>query len=149
MNSHARQFRRRRQMGRSRRRVHRRGIESIELLLGLPVLLLVVGAGFEYGWMLLRTVQLDYAARVGARAATLADADSGTVTAAVNGTLQAAGIEDANIEFPDGVPQSIPSGGIVSVRLVLDYADLSLLRLGELMPLPESLEARAAMVREP
>ncbi len=149
MNSHARQFQRCLQGGRKRRRVHRRGIESIELLLGLPVLLLVVGAGFEYGWMLLRTAQLDHAARVGARAATLVDADSGSVSAVVNGTLEAAGIEDASIEFPDGVPQSIPSGGIVSVRVVIDYGDLSLLRLGDLMPLPESLEAQAAMVREP
>lgn len=145
MNSHSRHL----QRGRDRRRIHRRGIESIELLLGLPLLLLVVGAGFEYGWMLLRTAQLDHAARVGARAATLADADSATVTAVVNGTLLAAGIEDATIEFPDGVPQSIPSGGLVTVRVVLDYGDLSLLRLGALMPLPESLEARAAMVREP
>ena len=47
----------------------RRGIESIELLIGLPILLLVVAAGIEYGWVVLRSSQLDHAARVGARAA--------------------------------------------------------------------------------
>ena len=130
-------------------RRHRRGIESIELLLGLPVLLLVVAAGFEYGWMLMKTAQLDHAARVGARSASLSDADTASVTALVDGTLLAAGIEAAGIEFPDGPPEGIPSGGLVTVRVVLDYGEASLLGLGRLMPLPDSLEARAAMVREP
>ena len=84
--------------------LRRRGIESIELLLGLPILLLVVAAGIEYGWMILRITQLDHAARVGARAASLADADGVSVLAKVNNTLEASGIETAMVDFLPGDP---------------------------------------------
>lgn len=127
----------------------RRGIESIELLIGLPILLLVVAAGIEYGWVVLRSSQLDHAARVGARAAALADADAASVIARVNDSLESIGIDNASVEFQPGVPESIPSGEVVTVRVVLDYADVDLLGLGGLMPLPDSLVGRAAMVREP
>ena len=127
----------------------RRGIESIELLLGLPVLLLVVAAGIEYGWMILRSTQLDHAARVGARAASLADADGISVVDRVNDTLNASGIETASIEFLPGDPASIPPGEVVTVLVTLDYSDVGLLGLGSFMPLPENLTGRAAMIREP
>ncbi|MBC03135.1 MAG: hypothetical protein CMJ34_07510 [Phycisphaerae bacterium] len=127
----------------------RRGIESIELLLGLPVLLLVVAAGIEYGWMILRSSQLDHAARVGARAASLADADGISVTARVNQTLAASGIETAFVDFLPGDPGSIPSGEVITVVVSLDYSDAGLLGLGSFMPLPDTLAGRAAMVREP
>mgnify|MGYP001966931946 CR=1 FL=1 len=128
---------------------HRRGIESIELLLGLPILLLVIAAGIEYGWMILRTTQLDHAARVGARAASLMDADGGLVVARINRTLAASGIDFASIEFMPGPPDSIPPGELVTVVISLDYAETSLLGLGSFMPLPETLTGRAAMTREP
>ena len=127
----------------------RRGIESIELLLGLPVLLLVLAAGFEYGWMLLKTAQLDHAARVGARAASLADADGATVANRVTDTLIASGIEGATIEVLPGEPGTIPAGSVVTVRIAVDYADASLLGLSSFMPLPSSIQGQAAMVREP
>ena len=50
------------------RPVLRRGIETIELAICLPVLLLVTFAGFEYGWLVLRSMQIDQAARAGAAA---------------------------------------------------------------------------------
>jgi Flp pilus assembly protein TadG len=127
----------------------RRGIESIELLLGLPVLLLVLAAGFEYGWMLLKTAQLDHAARVGARAASLADADGLTVENRITDTLAASGITGATIEVLPGEPGSIPAGTVVTVRIAVDYANTSLLGLGSFMPLPSSIQGQAAMVREP
>lgn len=131
-------------------KVHRRrGIESIELLLGLPILLLVVAAGIEYGWMILRVTQLDHAARVGARAASLADADGSSVVDRVSDTLEASGIETASVEFLPGAPGSIPPGEVITVLISLDYSDESLLGLGSFMPLPDTLRGRAAMIREP
>jgi len=131
------------------KRHRRRGIESIELLLGLPVLLLVVAAGFEYGWMLLKTTQLDHAARVGARVASLAGADGVSVANRVTETLEASGIKGATIEVFPGEPGSIPAGSIVTVSVEVNYADSSLLGLGTFMPLPDSIRGQAAMVREP
>lgn len=126
-----------------------RGIESIELLLGLPILLLVVAAGIEYGWMIVRTTQLDHAARVGARAASLVDADGLSVINRVTDTLQASGIETASVEFLPGEPGSIPSGEVITVLISIDYSDEALLGLASFMPLPDTLRGRAAMVREP
>ena len=127
----------------------RRGIESIELLLGLPVLLVVIAAGVEYGWIVLRSSQLDHAARVGARAASLADADGISVIDRVSDTLEASGIETASVEFLPGDPGTIPPGDVVTVLITMDYADADLLGLGTFIPLPDALTGRAAMIREP
>ena len=134
---------------RQSRFLRQRGIESIELLLGLPVLLLVVAAGIEYGWMILRSTQLDHAARVGARAASLADADGISVIDRVSNTLEASGIDTASVEFLPGDPGSIPPGEVITVLVTLDYSDAGLLGLGSFMPLPDALTGRAAMIREP
>ena len=74
----------------SLKRPFRRGVESIELMLALPVLLLVIFAGFEYGWAILRSIQLDHAARVGAREAALSGA-----TAAAGTSIQI----DVRVEY--------------------------------------------------
>ena len=42
-----------------------RGVETIEVAVVLPLMLLVMFAGFEYGWALLKSIQVDHAARVG------------------------------------------------------------------------------------
>ena len=99
--------------------------------------------------MLLKTAQLDHAARVGARAASLADADGATVANRVTDTLIASGIEGATIEVLPGEPGTIPAGSVVTVRIAVDYADASLLGLSSFMPLPSSIQGQAAMVREP
>ena len=127
----------------------RRGIESIELLLGLPVLLVVIAAGIEYGWIVLRSTQLDHAARVGARAASLADADGISVINRVSNTLEASGIDTASVEFIPGDPGSIPPGDVITVLITMDYSDADLLGLGTFIPLPDALKGRAAMIREP
>ena len=127
----------------------RRGIESIELLLGLPVLLVVIAAGIEYGWIVLRSTQLDHAARVGARAASLADADGISVINRVSNTLEASGINTASVEFIPGDPGSIPPGDVITVLITMDYSDADLLGLGTFIPLPDALKGRAAMIREP
>ena len=134
---------------RTSRTHRRRGIESIELLLGLPLLLLAVAAGIEYGWMILRSTQLDHAARVGARAASLADADGVSVVNRVNDTLNASGIDTASVVILPGEPSSIPPGEVITVLVTLDYSDAGLLGLGSFMPLPDLLKGRAAMIREP
>lgn len=127
----------------------RRGIESIELLLGLPVLLLVVAAGVEYGWLVHRVGQLDHAARLGARRASLADADLASVQTAVDSALSAVGIAGAAIVVEPGAPETLPSGAAVTVRITVDYQNADLLGLSSFMPLPSAIEGVASMLREP
>jgi hypothetical protein len=46
-------------------------------------------------------------------------------------------------------PSQAEAGDVVSVEVSVAYAEVGLIGLSGLMPLPESLTGRAAMVREP
>lgn len=133
------------------RQVHRRrrGLESIELLLVFPLILLVLGGGFEYGWVVLRTVQLDHAARVGARVASLSDNGPIEVENRVQAVLVASGIDNATVTIEPSDPSVLAPGEPVLVEVTADYGDLELLGLSRIMPLPDVLTGKAGMVREP
>jgi len=115
----------------------------------LPVLLLVIFGGFEYGWAVLKTVQIDHAARIGARAAALSGASAQQVSDDVQLALQSAGISDATITLEPSDPASAPVGQAIVVRVEAPYGSNRLLGLSRLMPLPSTLSGRAAMVKEP
>ena len=127
----------------------RRGLETIELLLAFPLILIVLGGGFEYGWLILRSVQLDHAARAGARVASLGETDAGDVLSRVETVLSASGINDATIRIEPPDPTTLPPGAAVIVEVSVNYGDLQLLGLSRIMPLPEVLTGKAGMVREP
>jgi Flp pilus assembly protein TadG len=127
----------------------RRGAESVEAVVALPVLLLVIFGGFEYGWAVLKTVQIDHAARIGARAAALSGASAQQVSDDVQLALQSAGISDATITLEPSDPASAPVGQAIVVRVEAPYGSNRLLGLSRLMPLPSTLSGRAAMVKEP
>ncbi len=127
----------------------RRGVESIEAAVTLPTLLLVIFAGFEYGWAVLKTVQLDHAARIGARVASLSGTSAAEVSTQVENALQASGISDATVTVEPSDPGSAAAGDAIVVRVEAPYASNRLLGLSRLMPLPSSLTGRAAAVKEP
>ena len=127
----------------------RRGIESIEVMVALPLILLVLYGGFEYGWMVLRSVQLDHAARVGAREASLDSASVSTVDAVVQSVLANAGISGASIQITPTDPASAVMGDAVKVSIDVGYDEVQLLGLSNFMPLPDSLHGEASMIKEP
>jgi len=127
----------------------RRGVESIELMLTLPVLLLVVFGGFEYGWAILRSVQLDHAARLGARQAALSGATAESIEDSIRTSLNGLGMTAATITLTPADPASAPAGTSITVDVRVQYVTVQLLGLSRFMPLPESLRGRASMVREP
>ena len=127
----------------------RRGVETIEVAIALPLLLLVIFAGFEYGWAILRSIQADHAAREGARVAALHGATAGEVEARVQAALGDAGIVDATVAIEPGDPGLVPPGLPVTVRVEAPYRSNRLLGLASLMPLPDELVGRASMVKEP
>lgn len=144
MNSDSAHLRRRPRLAR-----RRRGIETVELAVTLPVLLLVVFAGFEYGWAVLRTIQLDHAARVGVREAALYGSDAASVEQRVVAALDDVGITTAAITVTPSNPSGADAGDPVSVEVRVEYADVDLLGLSNLMPLPSHLRGKASMVKEP
>ena len=130
-------------------RRRRRGLETIELLLAFPLILIILGGGFEYGWVILRSIQLDHAARVGARVASLGETGANDVLSRVETVLDASGIADATIRIEPPDPSILPPGTPVLVEVSANYGDLELLGLSRIMPLPEVLTGKAGMVREP
>lgn len=132
-----------------RHRTSRRGVETIELMLALPVLLLVIFAGFEYGWVILRSIQLDHAARLGARQSALSGATADSIEDSIRASLNGVGIPGAEITLTPPDPSSAAAGTSITVEVQVDYSNVQLLGLSSFMPLPQTLRGRASMVREP
>jgi Flp pilus assembly protein TadG len=126
-----------------------RGAESAESVVALPLIVIVIFTGLEYGWLALRSLQVDAAARAGARQAALAGIGASDVEDAVSNALRRSGINSGTVTITPADPAQAEAGDVVSVEVAVTYSDVGLVGLGGLMPLPESLTGRAAMVREP
>lgn len=126
-----------------------RGAETIELALTLPIVIIVIFAGLEYGWAMVRSAQMDHAARIGARAASMSGATAADVEARVQDALQKAGIKGALVTVTPSDLGSLQPGGSVRVDLEVSYANVRLVGLGRLMPMPTTITGRASMIREP
>lgn len=129
----------------------RRGAETVELAVTLPLLMVVVFTGFEYGWAVLKSIQLDHAAREGARAAALSGATVASVQDRVNTVLQSSGIAAGavSVTMTPADPGSTAAGSSIRVEVEASYGEIQLLGLDRLMPLPSTLKGRAAMIKEP
>jgi hypothetical protein len=124
-------------------------VETIEVAIALPLLLIVIFAGFEYGWAILRNIQADHAAREGARVAALSGATAAQVEARVFDALGDSGIVGAAVEIDPADPGAVAPGLPITVRVLVPYQSNRLLGLAGLMPLPQELAGRASMVKEP
>ena len=127
----------------------RRGSESAEMIIALPVVILVIFAGFEYGWAALKSIQMDHAARVGARVAALSGSTSTDVENKVNAALLSSGIVGATLTINPQDPSTAPLGTPITVLIETNYSNVQLLGLSRMMPLPTVLKGRASMVKEP
>jgi Flp pilus assembly protein TadG len=136
-------------MTRARFMASPRGSETAESVVSLPVLCIVIFSGLEYGWLALRSLQVDAAARAGARQAAMAGVSASTVEEAVATALRRSGMSSGSITINPADPSQAEAGDVVSVHVAVDYAQVGLTGLGGLMPLPDTLSGRAAMVKEP
>jgi len=127
----------------------RRGSESIEAAIAVPLLLLVIFAACEYGWLVLKSTQIDSAARLGAREASLDGATAASVESKVQAALGELGIVGARIHFLPGAPEDLDAGTAITVSIQARYAPNQLLGLARLMPIPDTMKGRASMVLEP
>ena len=126
-----------------------RGSESAESVVALPLICIVIFTGLEYGWLALRSLQVDAAARAGVRQAAMAGVSASTVEDAVTAALRRAGMEPASVTIDPADPTQASVGDVVSVQVAVDYSEVGLMGLRRLMPLPETVSGRAAMVKEP
>jgi Flp pilus assembly protein TadG len=126
-----------------------RGAETIEVAIALPIVLIVIFSGLEYGWAVIRSVQLDHAARVGARAAALSGATTADAEARADQALRQIGIDSAIVTVTPSDLTSLPAGSIIKVEVEVPYSDVRLVGLGSLMPLPATIKGHASMIREP
>ena len=126
-----------------------RGAESAESVVALPLIVVVIFTGLEYGWLALRSIQVDAAARAGARQASMAGVSATSVEDAVSNALRRSGISAGSVTMVPADPAQAEAGEVVSVEVSVVYSEVGLIGLGGLMPLPDALTGRAAMVREP
>lgn len=126
-----------------------RGSESAESVVALPLICIVIFSGLEYGWLALRSLQVDAAARAGARQAAMAGVSASAVEEAVVAALRRSGMNSGSVTIDPADPTQAGAGEVVSVQVAVDYSEVGLMGLARLMPLPESVSGRAAMVKEP
>lgn len=126
-----------------------RGAESVELGVTFLIVALILFAGLELGWAMSQSSSLRHVARVGAREASLQGESAANVIARVQQGLAELGIRGADVELIPADPASAAPGSNVEVRISVNYASVQLLGLQALMPLPETLQARASMAKEP
>ena len=126
-----------------------RGSESAESVVALPLICLVIFSGLEYGWLALRSLQVDAAARAGARQAAMSGISSAAVQEAVSQSLRRAGINSGSVSITPADPDQASVGDLVTVSVSVAYSEVGLIGLNRLMPLPDSVSGQASMVKEP
>lgn len=126
-----------------------RGAETVEMVLVLPVFVALLFSGFEYGWAVLKIIQLDHVASIGARVAALSGSTNSDVQNSVNSALSDVGIAGSTITISPQDPSNAVFGTPIVVMIETPYSQVQLLGLSSVMPLPTSLKGRASMVKEP
>jgi len=104
---------------RSRFLASARGAESAESVVALPLIVIVIFTGLEYGWLALRSIQVDAAARAGARQASMAGMTAASVEEAVSNSLRRSGINAGSVTMVPGDPGQAEAGDVVSGRATM------------------------------
>jgi Flp pilus assembly protein TadG len=132
------------------RRVGRRddGAELIELAIVLPILLLVVAAIIDFGFLFQRYEAVTNAAREGARIAVLPGYSATDVQARVNSYLDASGMPSGSavVAVTPG-SQSLPNGTSISVITVEVTYPANLSYLGPIAALVGGTQQSSIMLR--
>lgn len=124
----------------------KRGLAAVETAILLPLVVLVVMAVFEYGWLILKSGQLAAGAREGARygardAATAVEAETQARAA-----LNQMGISNTCIVSIVCTMGTTP-GAPVTVECTYDYAGCALTHF-PLLPIPSQLVRRHTFAKE-
>ena len=127
-----------------------RGSAMVETVFTISLMLFIVFAGLEISWAVYKKAEVSNAARMVARAASLADATAETVQATAQRHMAVAGFADSDwqLDLEPSDPASVPGGEPIFAELRVDYGAVSLGRFGDWIPVPEEISSVAVMVKE-
>ena len=100
-----------------------RGAAVVELAVVLPLLLTLVFGIIEFGWIFMVRETLVNASREGCRVAVLQGSIQQDVTDQVNASMAGAGLTNYTVQ----ITSSTPSNPTETVKVLIPYADVSLL----------------------
>lgn len=125
----------------------RRGTAAVEAALMLPMVMFMTLALVTYGWIFIKSGQINNAARQGARVAARADAEDADVQLIIATLMANAGISGYTVDPLDVVGS--PAGTIMTVTIRVPYAgtDVELISM-PFMPVPQNLKSVASMLKE-
>jgi len=107
------------------RRKKRRGTAVVEFAVIAPLMMLFTFGLVETGRLLMVKSQAVQATREGARLAVVPTADSASVIAKVDETLQILSIHNATIELEPVTLSTAPPGSFVTVRVRIDPTSIT------------------------
>ena len=127
----------------------KRGVSAVEAALLMPLVVIVLFALLEYGWMFLKANQIQAAARHGARVGAVEAASSADITAAVSQAMTDAGLGGSGyvLTIAPSEAASAPVGTIVSVTVSVPYSNIELMGM-PFLPAPPDLAGATSMAKE-
>ena len=129
----------------------RRGLETVEAALLLPIVMMVTFGALKYGWIFLKYQQITNITRHAARVASLATTTSSAdVYTLISGRIAAAGIKNYNADW---VTYEAAAGTGQQLKLTIEVPatkenNVDILPLNGWIPSPVSLRATATMSKE-
>lgn len=127
-----------------------RGSAMVETVFTISLMLFIVFAGLEISWAVYKKAEVSNAARMVARAASLADATVETVQATAERHMSIAGFSESDwqLDLEPSDPANVTGGEPIFAELRVDYGAVSLGRFGDWIPVPEEISSVAVMVKE-
>lgn len=113
-----------------------RGLAAVEAAIVLPLIVLIIMAVFEYGWLFIKSQQIAGAAREGARTGAKYGATSGDANNAAEAIFTQVGLSSAH---SIAVSMGANPGDPVTVSVTLTYAGDAALTNFPLLPVPATL----------
>lgn len=127
------------------RRRASRGLAAVEAAILLPLILLLVMAVFEYGWMFIKSQQIASAAREGARVGATQNATAQNAHDAVKYMLTQMNM---TCSYTIDIVMNSSPGDPVTVKITLPYDGACALTQFPLLPLPPTLVRSHTFAKE-
>jgi Flp pilus assembly protein TadG len=121
------------------------GLALVEMALVLPLLVLLLFALIEYGWLFYKYQQINGAARHGCRIGATQPATTAQVNAAIDTMMTGSGLGGSGYT-KNVTPVEVLAGTTITVTVTVPYGNITL--TGFPLPLPTNLVGEMSMVKE-
>lgn len=130
-----------------RRRRH--GTELVEAAIVMLLLITLVFAVIEYGWMFFKQQQITNATRQGARVGATPNSTNGQITSSISSNMSSAGLGSSGYTVtltPSNV-STVTAGQTFTVKVSVSYSNIGITGM-TLFPKPSTLSASMTMSKE-